>query len=91
MKPKSYREQAINGCGNCAYNIDVDGIMVDVCGYGENLTKDSYMDELRTERGKVEADPRRYFDQGEFSNQWLRGRWVHGLDICDEFLLATQD
>ncbi|MGL4621144.1 MAG: hypothetical protein ACRCZS_19125 [Chroococcidiopsis sp.] len=81
----SYREQHVNCCGTCKHNIDVDGIMVYVCGFAENLHKESFYEDLKLEEDKYFCNGDRYFDQGEFTNKWLRGRWVHRSYICDEY------
>lgn len=90
MIPKSIREQHIKCCGTCKFNIDVDGVMADVCGSGEQLDKDSFYEAMHEEEKKYWDDGANYFDQGEFLNTWLRGRWTHSWDICDEYV-AKED
>lgn len=85
MKPESYREQHVDCCGSCQHNIDVDGIMVSVCGFGEDLYQSSFREDLKKEEDKYYRAGDRYFDQGEFSNKWLNGRWVNNWDICDKY------
>lgn len=85
MKPESYREQHVDCCASCEHNIDIDGIMVHVCGFGEVLHGESFYDDLKKEQDKYYCAGDRYFDQGEFTDQWLNGRWVHGWDVCDNY------
>lgn len=86
MKPTSYREQHLNCCATCLHNIDIAGITALVCGFGEDLNKDSFYDALRKEDDKPYN-----FDECEFTNRWLADRWVHEFDICNEYKLNAPD
>lgn len=88
MKPSdaNYREQLVDGCGNCQYNVDVDGVAdCHVCGFGENLNKNSFYDAMREEEDKYYKAGDRYFDQGDFLDKWLSIRRVDSWSICDNF------
>lgn len=87
MIPKSsnYREQHLECCATCQHNVDVNGITVMVCGFGEELHQDSFFDDLRSEEAKYYRAGDNYFDHADFGDKWLKERWVHESNICNHY------
>lgn len=85
MIPKSsnYREQHLECCATCQHNVDVNGVTVMVCGFGEDLDEDSFFEAMRIVKYYRGLD--NYFDHADFLDKWLKDRWVHESNICDHY------
>ena len=86
MTPESYREQHIDCCGTCKYHIEIDGLMYDVCGFGEDLDRGSFEEAAYQRELEMNRKRQYWFDRGTFQDEFMDGRRAHPWDICDEYV-----
>ena len=86
MTPESYRDQHVNCCGTCKYMIEIDGLMNDVCGFGEDLDRSSFNEAAYHRELEMTRKGQNWFDKGPFQEEFMKGRYANAWDICDEYV-----
>ena len=86
MTPESYRDQHVNCCGTCKFMIEIDGLMNDVCSFGEDLDRRSFNEAAYQRELEMSRKGQDWFNRGTFQSEFMQGRWANVWDICDEYV-----